>query len=194
MTYSIIGSGNVGSALAHQFARHAVAAGIANTQGADSMAALVAETGDTVTAMTVQEALKADIIILAVPFRAHAAVAAAASDWTGKIIIDAMNTYGIAPEELGGLASSDVVAAAFPGATVVKTFNQLPARLLAMPAAEHGGRRVMFVSSNDATAAATVASLVEALGFAPISLGKINEGGVLLGMSGALILQNLIKH
>ena len=194
MTYSIIGSGNVGSALARQFARHAVAAGIANTQGADSMAALVAETGDTVTAMTVQEALKADIIILAIPFRAHAAVAAAASDWTGKIIIDAMNTYGIAPEELGGRASSELVADAFPGATIVKTFNQLPAKLLAMPAAEHGGRRVMFVSSNDEAAASTVTTLVEALGFAPISLGKINEGGALIGMGGALILQNLIKH
>lgn len=194
MTYSIIGSGNVGAALARQFARHAVAVGIANTKGADSMAALIAETGDQVNAMALPEALKADIIILAVPFRAHQAVAAAAGNWTGKIIIDAMNTYGIAPEELGGLASSDVVAAAFPGATVVKTFNQLPARLLAMPAAEHGGHRVMFVSSNDAAAAATVTALVEKLGFAAISLGKINEGGALLGMGGALILQNLIKH
>jgi hypothetical protein len=69
----------------------------------------------------------------------------------------------------------------------------LPAKLLAMNPVEKGGRRVMFLASNDAEAAATVAALVEELGFATIALGKINEGGVLLGMRGPLILQNLIR-
>jgi predicted dinucleotide-binding enzyme len=53
-----------------------------------------------------------------------------------------MNTYG-------GQASTDVVASAFPGAKVVKTLNQLPAKLLAQDPADNGGRRVVFVSSND---------------------------------------------
>lgn len=144
--------------------------------------------------MTLQEALQADVVILAVPFRAHQAVAGAAPDWTGKIVIDAMNTYGVSLEELKGQASSDVVASAFPGAKVVKTLNQLPAKLLAMNPAENGGRRVMFVSSNDEAASASIAKLVEELGFAPIALGKITEGGALLGMGGPLILQNLIKQ
>jgi predicted dinucleotide-binding enzyme len=38
MTYSIIGSGAVGTALAGQFARSGVMVGIANTRGPDSMA------------------------------------------------------------------------------------------------------------------------------------------------------------
>jgi len=194
MSYSIIGSGNVGTALARQFARSGIAVGIANTRGPDSIATLTAELGDKVTAMTLQDALKADVVILAVPFRAHQAIAGAATDWTGKIVIDAMNAYGVTPEELKGLASSDVVASAFPGAKVVKTLNQLPAKLLAMNPAENGGRRVMFVSGNDEAASASIAKLVEELGFASIALGKINEGGALLGMSGPLILQNLIKQ
>ena len=194
MTYSIIGSGNVGTALARQFARSGIAVGLANTRGPASIAELCAELGEHVSALSLRDALQADVIILAIPFRAHPAVAAMASGWQGKIVIDAMNTYGVPVEELQGQASSDVVAGTFTGAALVKTFNQLPARLLAQAPAEHGGRRVMFVSSNDDAAAAEVASLVERLGFAAIGLGKIREGGALLGMGGALILQNLVKH
>ncbi|MFZ6654863.1 NADPH-dependent F420 reductase [Undibacterium sp. TJN19] len=193
MNYSIIGSGNVGTALARQFANAGIAVGITNSRGPDSLAALVKELGEKIIPQTLSEALKADIVILALPFRAHVAIASATSDWSGKIIVDAMNAYGLAPEELNGQASSDIVAAAFPGAKVVKTLNQLPAKLLAMNPVEKGGRRVMFLASNDAEAAATVAELVEKLGFATISLGKLNAGGALLGMRGPLILQNLIK-
>ncbi len=193
MTYSIIGSGNVGTALARQFARSGIAVGIANTRGPDSIAALAKELGETITPMSLQNALRADVIILAIPFRAHAAVAQALQNWAGKIVVDTMNTYGIPPEELKGLASTDLVSKAFTGAKVVKTFNQLPAKLLSTNPAEGSGRRVMFVASNDETAAVWIANLVSDLGFSPIQLGKINEGGALLGLGAPLILQNLIK-
>lgn len=193
MTYSIIGSGNVGAALARQFARSGIAVDIANTRGPDTLAALVAELGANVTAVAIPKALEADVVILAVPFRAHVAVAAARADWTGTIIVDAMNAHGVAPGELKGTASSALVASAFRGAAVVKTFNQLPAKLLAAPPGEHGGRRVMFVSSDDATSSAAITALVADLGFAPIALGKLDEGGALLRLGGPLLLQNLIK-
>jgi predicted dinucleotide-binding enzyme len=194
MTYSIIGSGNVGTALARQFARSGITVGIANTRGPVSIAPLANELGPKVVALELQEALKAEVVILAVPFRAHTAVAKALSDWSGKVVVDAMNTYGVSPEELNGQASTDVVAAAFPGAKVVKTLNQLPAKLLAQDPSVNGGQRVMFVSSNDESAEVLLAKLVADLGFAPVILGKVNEGGMLIGMGGSLILQNLIKY
>jgi len=194
MTYSIIGSGNVGAALARQFARSGIAVGIANTRGPDSIAPLAKELGANVLPQTLQDALKANVVILAVPFRAHTTVARGLPIWSGKVVVDAMNTYGVSPEELNGQASTDVVAAAFPGAKVVKTLNQLPAKLLAQDPSVNGGRRVMFVSSNDVNAEALIATLVADLGFAPIQLGKINEGGMLIGMGGSLILQNLVKQ
>lgn len=194
MKYSIIGSGNVGSALARQFARSGIPVGIANTRGPESIAPLTKELGTNITAMTLEDALSADVIILAVPFRAHAAIASLGKNWEGKVVIDAMNTYGVPVEELGGLPSSDVVASAFTGAKIVKTLNQLPAKLLAMNPVDNGGRRVMFVSSNDEAASTLIMTLVAELGFAPIALGKISEGGALLGMGGPLILQNLIKQ
>jgi predicted dinucleotide-binding enzyme len=193
MKYSVIGTGNVGSALAGQFARAGIPVGIANTRGPDSVREMVTQLGSSVTALDLNDALQADIIILAVPFRAHTAIAALSAEWGGKIIIDAMNTYGVAPEELAGRASTDIVASAFVNAKVVKTLNQLPARLLAQDPAEDGGRRVMFVSGNDEAATSTVAVLLASLGFSPIDLGEIAKGGALIDMGGPLILKNLIK-
>ncbi|MGK5080823.1 NADPH-dependent F420 reductase [Janthinobacterium sp. HLX7-2] len=193
MTYSIIGSGNVGTALARQFTRSGISVNIANSRGAASLSALASELGSNVTAVSFEDALKADVIILAVPFMAHPAIAAAAPDWAGKIVVDAMNTYGVPSELLAGRASSDIVASAFKGANVVKTLNQLPAKLLASDPLEGGGRRVMFVAGNDAGATVAIVELVANLGFAPVTLGKLNEGGVLLEKGGPLVLQNLIK-
>jgi predicted dinucleotide-binding enzyme len=197
MRYSIIGAGNVGAALARQFARSGIAVGIANTRGPASIAAIAKELGDRVVPLNLRDALEADVIILAVPFRAHAAIAAALPDWGGKLLIDAMNTYGIQPAELGGRASTQVVASAFVGAQVAKTLNQLPAKLLAQDPAVSGGRRVMFVAGDDARAETAAAQLVADLGFAPILLGKLEEGGQLIRFGGSgggtLALQNLIK-
>jgi len=193
-TVSIIGTGKVGTALARQFARSGLPVGIANTRGPDSIAALAKELGAAVVPLQLREALEADVVILAVPFRAHRDVARGRPDWSGKLVVDAMNTYGIPPEELQGRPSTAVVASAFPGAKVVKTFNQLPAKLLAEDPAAHAGRRVMFVSSDDEGAQASIAKLVADLGFAAIQLGRIDEGGALIGMAGPLLLQDLIKQ
>ena len=194
MTYSIIGSGNVGSALARQFARSGIAVSIANARGPESIESLQKELAGYVTALTLQEAVKADVVILAIPFAAHKAVARADVQLAGKIVVDAMNTYGVPPEELNGQPSSVVVASAFVGARVVKSLNQLPAKVLASNPVEHGGRRVMFLAGDDERAMASVSKLVGDLGFAPIALGTLAGVGTLLDKGGALVLQNLVKQ
>jgi predicted dinucleotide-binding enzyme len=92
MTYSIIGSGKVGSALARQFARNGSPVGIANTRGPLSLAALTNELGDSIVAQSLEEAFSADIVILAIPFSAHRDIAGKIANWNDKIVIDAMNT------------------------------------------------------------------------------------------------------
>ena len=90
-----------------------------------------------------------------------------------------------------------MVSQALPGARLVKGFNHLPAKLLAADPGVNGGRRVIFLSSDDEAATASVAELAELLGFAPIALGKLAEGGQLVhgqGRSwGQLIFQDLVK-
>lgn len=194
MTYAIIGTGNVGTALARQFARNGIAVSIANTRGPDTIAPLAQELGPMVTATTLDDALEADVILLAIPFVAVEAFALARPDWSGKIVVDATNAYGVSAEVMAGRLSTDIVAAALPGAAVVKAFNQLPAGVLARDPAQDGGRRVVFVASNDAAAAAAIKALAEQFGFAPILVGRIDEGGRLLHIPGPLVLHNLVEH
>jgi predicted dinucleotide-binding enzyme len=193
MTYTIIGTGNVGTALARVFTRAGIDVSIANTRGPETIRPLVAELGDTVTARTLEDALDADIVFLAIPFVAVEAFARLRDDWSGTLVVDATNAYGVPPEVLAGRLSSDIVAGALRGASVVKAFNHLPARVLARDPAQDGGRRVVFVASNDAAASATVKALAEQLGFAPILLGRIDEGGRLLHIPGPLVLHNLVE-
>ena len=196
MTYSIIGSGNIGSAVARQFARKRINVVIANTRGPDSLAALAKELGSYVTPQTIQFAVKADVVILAAPFTAIDVIAGSSSDWKGKIVVDATNAIdfpAFTPTDLGGKPSSAVVAEKLPGARVVKAFNTLPAAVLASDPTQNGGRRVAFLSGDDAEANSKIASLLEQLGFAPINLGRIGAGGLLQQFGGPLALQNLVK-
>ena len=198
MTYAIIGSGAIGSALARQFARSNIDVLIANSREPDSLAGLVAELGLHVTPTTLPEALKADTVILAVPFTAVAAAVKGSAQWNGRIVVDATNAIdfpAFTPKDLGGRPSTDIVAEMVPGARVVKAFNTLPAAVLASdPAQDGGGRRVLFVSGNDASANADIASLIERLGFAPITLGELNQAGLLQQFGTPLVAQNLTKH
>jgi len=68
MTYAIIGSGAIGSAAARQFARKGINVLLANSRGLESLAGLVKELGKNIIAVPVEEALRADVVILAVPF------------------------------------------------------------------------------------------------------------------------------
>lgn len=142
-------------------------------------------------------ALAADVIILAVPFRAHRDVAKAAASWQGKVVIDATNAHGVPLSELDNLPSSVIVAKAFSGASLVKAFNHLPANVLAEDPVSASGRRVIFLSTDDDVANATVAALVKLLGYAAVSLGTIAEGGQLVQALDRswvpLIFQDLFK-
>ncbi|PXW25734.1 NADPH-dependent F420 reductase [Paraburkholderia caballeronis] len=197
MSYAIIGFGKIGQALAKAFARNGIEVSIATTRDPASFASDAAAIGSTVIARTLAEALKADILFLAVRFESHQEVAKALPNWQGKIIIDVTNAYGVSPEELGGQPSSRFIAQGFRGGRLVKGFNHLVAATLAQDPAVHGGRRVVFLASDDDSAATEIGALAEKLGFAPIKLGGLSEGGLLVqarGNSwGQLIFKDLVK-
>ena len=75
MKYAIIGSGEIGTALARIFARKKIDVAIANTGGPKALAALTEELGPSVVPQSVQDACQAEMIFLAVPFPAHKDVA-----------------------------------------------------------------------------------------------------------------------
>ena len=197
MKYAIIGSGKIGTALARVFARKKVEVAITNSRGPETLASLTKELGPSVVPQSIQDAYEAEIIFLAVPFSAHKDVAKQFKQWKGKIVVDVTNALHVAPKELGVLLSSEVVARAFVGARLVKAFNHLPAEQLGTNPSLPGQRQAVFVSSNDAAAGATVAAVATELGFAPVDVGRLDEGGkplhVVGGKPGGLLFQNLVK-
>jgi predicted dinucleotide-binding enzyme len=197
MSYAIIGFGKIGHALAKAFARKGIEVSVATTRDPQSFASAAAAIGPEIIPTTLAEAVKADILFLAVRFESHPDVAKALPTWKGKTLIDVTNAYGVSPEKLGGQPSSKFVAQAFAGARLVKGFNHLVAAVLEQDPAVHGGRRVVFLASDDDGAAEEIGALAENLGFAPIKLGGLSEGGLLVqarGNSwGRLIFKDLVK-
>lgn len=198
MSYTIIGFGAIGQALARAFARAGIEVAVAGTRPPEAIAAAAREIGPGVVAETLDAALAADVVLLAVPFRAHREVGAALDDWRGKIVIDATNAFGVPLADLDDLPSSVAVAKAFPGAGFAKAFNHLPAAALAQNPASGDARRVVFVSSDDEATAETVSGIVEALGYAAVGLGPLAEGGRLVQARdrtwAPLIFQDLFKQ
>jgi predicted dinucleotide-binding enzyme len=196
-TYAIIGFGHIGKALAKAFAHKGIEVSVATTRDPESFTSDAAAIGPGIIPTTLAEAVKADVIFLAVRFESHPDVAKALPDWRGKIIVDVTNAYGVPPEQLGGQPSAKFVAQAFTGGKLVKGFNHLIAAVLEQDPAIHGGRRVVFLASDDDGAAVEIAALAENLGFAPVKLGGLSEGGLLVqarGNSwGQLIFQDLVK-
>jgi 8-hydroxy-5-deazaflavin:NADPH oxidoreductase len=197
MSYSIIGTGTVGKTLAAFFGRAGIAVALANTRGAEAVEPVAKELGGKVVAKSLDEALEADIIFFAVPFLNFKDVGSIKTDWTGKIVVDVTNAFLLPQEvqdrELQGRLSSEVNAERVPGARLVKAFNQLPMKVFSSPVPA-GGKRVVFISSDHEDASAKVAGLAGKLGFAPIEVGKIGEGGRLIQARNALVFQDLVKY
>jgi 8-hydroxy-5-deazaflavin:NADPH oxidoreductase len=195
--YAIVGTGNIGSALARLFGRAGLEVLIANTRGPRTISELAASAGPSVLPVSLADALARDVIFLAIPFTAVEQFGKELPDWTGKTIVDATNAHyapNAAKDILKGRLSSHYVAGVLPGARVVKAFNQLPARTLAAPVPPAQGRRVVFISSEFPESSAQIAQLADALGLSAVELGRIGEGGRLIEVPNALVLRNLTEQ
>ena len=197
MSYAIVGFGSAGQALARAFARKGVEVKVAGRRPPEALEDTAREIGPMVIPVALDEALEAEIVFLAVPFDQHAKVARGRSDWHDRIVVDMTNAFGVPVEELDGLPSSAAVARGLPGARLVKGFNHLAATVLGTDPAVNGGRRVVFLAGDEEAAAAPVSALAERLGFAPVWLGGLAAGGLLVQARdrswGPLVFQDLVK-
>jgi predicted dinucleotide-binding enzyme len=175
----IIGAGHIGQAFARLAQRAGGEVVIANSRGPESLAPVVAELGEGVSAGTIGEAAASAMVVIAVPW-ASVPAAVAGLAWGGEIVVDATNAFLFPdrkPAALDGRSSSEIVAELVAGARVVKAANTLAAELLGADPHDAGGRRVLFLSGDEGAAKAEVAELLEAAGFCPIDLGDLATGG-----------------
>ena len=180
-TLGIIGSGNIGSAVA----RLAVAAGmnvvIANSRGPETLQELIAELGPPASAGTVENAAKlGDAVVLSIPLKAVPALPEGLL--RGKLVLDTSNYYpsrdGRIPELVENtLTSSELVERQLPGARYVKAFNNITAAhipTLARPSGA-GDRSALPIAGNDAQAKVEAAAIIDRLGFDTVDAGTLAE-------------------
>lgn len=195
-TVGIIGAGAIGQAFAKQLVNAGMNVILSNSRGPDSLSDVVEGLGRGARAGTAQQAAEADIVFVSTNWDKTEA-ALSGITWNGRILIDATNPVllpGYKLAELGGKNSSQVVTQWAPGARVVKAFNTLLAGVLAQDPAQAGGRRVVFISGDDADAKAEVEALTGQLGFASIDLGSLEVGGTLQQFPGGpLPAVNLVQ-
>ncbi len=194
MKIAIIGSGNVGKALAQAAvtAGHSVTIASAHPEKAAEAAKA---TGARSLARPAQAADGAELVILAVPSHAlDEVLAEIGSSLKGKIVVDPTNR--VSPQDpasvLDGHSNAEKIHAGAPGARVVKAFNAMFASRMAHP--EVGGMKPdAYVAGDDEDAKRAVLDLAEQIGFRPIDAGPLAMARALEGMALLLILLQ-IQH
>ncbi|WP_258341802.1 NADPH-dependent F420 reductase [Saccharopolyspora gregorii] len=198
MHFGTIGAGAIGQAIAG----HLVAAGhrvvLSNSRGPASLSGVVARLGPSATAGTVAEAAAADVVFLAVRWSDIPAALADLPAWNGRILVDTTNQMtGVTPADLvdlGADTGSEFVARHAPGARVVKAFNTLFVEHIAPDPRHPEGRRLLFYAGDDAAAKADFHAVADEIGFAPVDVGALRDGGRLMQVGGPLSALHALKQ
>ena len=196
----IIGSGAVGQAVATRALAVGIPVILSNSRGPDTLVGVVAELGSGASAGTVAEATDTDLVIVAIPFIKVPELASEVSDWSGRVVVDATNQFAqyeptySGRADLGDETGSEWVARHLPGATLIKAFNAMYADYIKADPRHHDGRQVLFFAGDDDVVNAEFAEFGEALGFAPVLLGGLRDGGRLMQLGGPLSALHVIKQ
>ena len=191
MKIGMIGAGAVSLAVA----RYALAVGhevvISNRSGPDKLSQAIAKLGKGATAATVAAAARAEVVLLAVPWRSVPEALSGLPDWSGRILVDATNPFKettpkLVLDDLGDRGASEIVADLAPGARVVKAFNSITMTNFEAGPKRADARRAVLVSGDDEDAKTKIKQLITSFGFAVIDLGGLKTGGRLQQAGGPL--------
>ncbi|HEU4527736.1 MAG TPA: NADPH-dependent F420 reductase [Actinomycetota bacterium] len=192
MNVAIIGTGNVGGALARTLssAGHQI---VVTSTTPEEAQALANEVGGRSVRSNVEAIEAADIVIMAVPFDAIGSIVAeVGATLEGKVVIDVTNrmSQDNPGSVVDGTSNAEQVQSMVPGAYVVKAFNtvlasrQADPKIADMPVDN-------FVAATDPAAKATVVDLVRSIGMRPIDAGPLEAARVLEGMGALNIFLNM---
>jgi hypothetical protein len=196
------GTGDQGRGLAYRFARagQRVVIGSRDASRAQTAAAEIAAmpgaTGSVAGAANAEAAASSDVVIVAVPWAAHAdTLAPLAGPLAGKIVVDCVNPLGFDSQGPFALpvpegSAAQQAAALLPDSRVCAAFHHVSAVLLADPAVETFELDVL-VLGDDRNAVATVAALAERIpGMRGVYGGRLRNAGQVEAFTANLIAIN----
>ena len=180
-TIGFIGAGNIGQAVARLAVAHGYDVVMSNSRGPDTLTDVVAALGPHADADTSAGAAeRGDLVVVTIPLKAYRSVPV--EPLAGKVVIDTNNNY---PSRDGHIAALDERTATsagllqehLPTSHVVKAFNHIMSTHLGEHARPAGSpeRRTLAIAGDDAEAKATVARLIDELGFDVVDAGPLAE-------------------
>jgi hypothetical protein len=182
-TVAIVGTGNIGSRLAANFAaggQDFLLAG-RNQEAAGKIASGLNGHAE---AVSIDEAIeRADVLVIALWMDAfEQLIAQYGGRLAGKVIVDPSNPVG--PDSDGGYrkvigeqeSSGQILAGLLPpGARLVKAFGTLSAPTLSTAARREPERAVQFYAADDEAAGDLVAELIRVGGYEPVRVGGLDQ-------------------
>ena len=190
MNIGIIGTGNMAQGLASVLSK----AGYDVTLGARDVAKAkdaAKSIGAKVSAASIKDAAKAEVVVLAVPFSAAAEVISAAGGLAGKVVVDITNP--LTADYMGLTIGHDTSAAEeiqklAPKAKVVKAFNTIFASLFQAGGKVGAAPATVFVAGDDEAANKTVEQIASKAGFAVQQTGGLKLARYLEPLAGLNIV------
>ena len=180
MKIGILGSGDVGKALACGFLKHGHLV-MMGTRDASKLDAWMAENREARVGSFAEAAAFAELVVLAVKgsVATDALRLATAANIARKPVIDASNPIADLPPENGVLrfftthadSLMEQLQREFPEALFVKAFNSVGNRRMVNPEFE-GGRPTMFVCGNAESAKNVVEEILDQFGWETADMGK----------------------
>jgi NADPH-dependent F420 reductase len=185
MDVAIIGTGNVGGALARALAAAGHTVTI-SSRSPEEASTLAAEIGAKATSSNTEAVGAADVVIAAVPYPDLQGLLDEIADaLDGKVLVEVSNRMNDNPGlAVDGTSNAEQVQERVRNARVVKAFNTILSSHLNDPRID-GVSLDAFVAGNDVEAKASVLDLARSIGFRPIDAGPLESARALEAM-GAL--------
>jgi predicted dinucleotide-binding enzyme len=185
MKVLVIGAGNMGAGFVKQFAAAGHQVAVTGRDAAKLQA--LAEQFGAQAVPTAGAANDRDVVVLATGYADAVAALQSVGDLAGKTVVDITNPLAADFMSLTvghTTSAAETIAAAIPGAHVVKAFNTVFAQVLAAGPELDGQKVPVFIASDDQAAKETVKALAQSVGFDVVDTGGLRNARYLEPLAG----------
>jgi predicted dinucleotide-binding enzyme len=186
MNITIIGTGNMGRSLVKQLAKagHQITV---TARDLDKATALAKEFGGVKAATTASALGDSNVVIVATGYADAVPALQALGDLAGRVVIDITNP--LTADYMGltighSTSAAEEIAAAIPGANVVKAFNTVFAQVLAEGSTLAGAQVPVYYAADSEQARQTAHVLIDSIGFLPVDAGPLKNARYLEPVGG----------